>query len=161
MPTNCSNKLIRLVIATKLLLFISFNSFAQDSKTIQGLWNGGIAFEGEYSDSLLIFNFTDDKFILNYGPNYFNEFTNFSLNGDTLIIKQNHDFQEATFRILTLNDSILEIQAMNSTAIFLINVICSPYNDAEWPKISKSESFSIEAVLKEDILNTHLNFIRL
>lgn len=147
-----------------VLLFVIITCFAnsQPNRQLIGNWNGGDAFEKQYSDSLLIFHFEKDAFRFNYGPNHFNEYKAYNIKGDTLVLlNKNRRFQQAAFRIEELTENRLVIQALNWPAVYICNVLCSPWNEADAPKIPKKQDFDTETILSNDVLKTRLEFEKL
>ncbi len=144
-----------------VLLFVIITCFAisQPNRQLIGNWNGGDAFDKEYKDSLLIFHFDEKTMYFNYGPNYFKEYKGYQLNSDTLILfKRNRRFQQAAFRIEELTDRRLVLQALNWPAVYVTNDLCSPWTEAEAPKISKNQGFDTEGILSNEVLKTRLEF---
>lgn len=136
-------------------------SFCQNFLNIEGEWNGGMAFGGEYTDSILLFKFGFSEFHFQYGPNEYKEYSAYQVNGDTLTLIQNNGHQEAAFRVETLNDSILRIQAINWPAVYISNTLCSPWTNAEKPKIPISEDYDTQSILENEVLRTGLEFERI
>lgn len=144
-----------------LIFFCSFSGFSQDSDMLCGKWNGGQAFDGQDPDSILLFQFDLSEFHFQYGPNTYARYKSYEINSDTLILKKDDDFQEAAFRIETLNDTILEIQALNWTAVHISNTLCSPWTNTEAPAIPIDRDFETQAILENEVLRTKLSFRRI
>ncbi|MBN2890812.1 MAG: hypothetical protein JXL97_03005 [Bacteroidales bacterium] len=145
----------------QLIIFslITFSGLSQSNSKIIGIWNGGYAFGGEYTDSLLVFQFNkNNEFHFQYGPNHYDEYNNYQINGDTLFLLQNSGFQEAAFIIEELTNSILIIQAINWSAVYITSDLCSPWSCNEKPQISIDADFETENILNNDVLNTKLEF---
>jgi hypothetical protein len=142
-------------------LIFTFNCYSQNLSQIIGSWDGGQAFAGEHSDSILLFQFDSINFHFQYGPNQFTEYKTFKISGDTLTLIKNDGFQDAAFRIDVLNDSTLEIQALNWTAVYITNTLCSPWTNAEPPNIPIDEDFNTQEVLEDEVLRTRLEFDRI
>lgn len=151
---------MKTIIHISLIFLCSFRSLSQDSTLLQGKWNGGPAFDGEAPDSILLFQFDSSEFHFQYGPNNYPNYTSYEINGDTLVLKKNDGFQEAVFRIEVLNDTLLEIQAINWTAVYISNTLCSPWTNTQAPDIPIDRNFDTQTILENEVLRTRITFDR-
>jgi len=147
-------------IILQVLIFFLFttNVNGQTEAKIIGVWNGGLAFGGEYSDSLLLFSFSKDSFHFQYGPNIYEEYSTYDIIGDTLFLIKNIGYQEAAFKIEKLTDNTLILQVLNWPAVYITNTLCSPWTNAEEPKIPFNQGFDTESIVKDEILRQKLEF---
>lgn len=147
----------RRLLTYTILLFSILPAYSQVvPQDIIKTWDGGLAFQGKYKEQRTEMTFFKNSFTLQYGPNFYNQYTDWEIKEDTLIIirKDKDSLHYPKFKILKLNQDNLHLIAINWPAVYISNSALSAYTAKE----SEYWDNSDKDLTQEGVLNTELKF---
>lgn len=128
------------IILAFVILFICSSYGSIHSQVMQadlvGVWDGGLAFDGQYHEKRFEIIFSDKEFYIHYGPNHYPQYTGYSLKKDEITILRNDKYAKnksfrPKFKIIKLDENDLILEALNWPAVYITSVIATPNQNTE------------------------------